>query len=84
MVSVGYGVADEYGNGYLYPPVRLEVFPELDEGEKEFALSVRVLREGGVAQPRQARHGAELAGCPGRALMTPVTFRYASMSATTV
>ena len=68
MVPVGYGVADEYGNGYLYSPVHLEVFSELDEGEKELALGVCVLRKDRVAQPRQARHGAEVGWLSGACL----------------
>ena len=68
MIPVGHGMADKNRNGYLHPPVRFKIFPELDEGKKELAFRVGVLRKGGVAQPRQARYGTEIGRLSGTCL----------------
>lgn len=61
-------MAHKNGNRYQYPTLRLKIFPELDEREKKTALRVGILREGGIAQPRQTRNGAEVGRLSGTCL----------------
>ena len=70
--------------GVCIHPFSSEYFPNLMRGNRNgLSVYVSCAKAVKLSHGRQET-GQKLAGCPGRALMTPVTSRYCSISSTTV
>ena len=68
MITIGHGMAHEYGDGNLYPPIRFKIFPELDKREKELVLRISILGKSSETEPRKGGNRAIVGGLSGSCL----------------
>ena len=68
MIAVSHGMAYKDGKWNLRPSALLSEFSESDEREQEQVVRIGVLRKGCEAEPRQARHRAEIGRLSGSCL----------------